>query len=96
MNALAANLGKRAVGAIVVLILLVLVAVGGGFAAWTFLEAKWIEVEAAQTELQVMRRRVAAAARSKQSTERALSGDPFLDGTSFALAAARWCRRWRK
>ena len=84
MAALLSN--RRAVGALAVLATLLIVIAGGMLLVTTLIQAKWLENDAQQTELEVLRRRLAGAAQSGP-TEPAPSVDPFLEGANFALAS---------
>jgi hypothetical protein len=77
---------RRALGALAVLAAAVVVVAGSLLVGLTLLKATWLEVDAQQTELEALQRRVAAA--TKAGTEAPEpTVDPFLEGGNFALAS---------
>lgn len=77
---------QRALGALAVLAAAVIIIAGGLLITMTMVKAKWLEIDAQQTELDALHRRIAAASKPGTS-EPAVTVDPFLEGANFALAS---------
>jgi hypothetical protein len=77
---------SRATGALLVLALLLVLAVGGAFAGYSLVETKRLELDALQTQLDNLKRRRQAAP-TADTAEAPLTVQPFLAEESFALAA---------
>jgi len=79
------QIDRRASGALAVLLVLLLLVAGAGFAGVDVLQTKWIELDAQQTQFDNLKRRRPAA--DPSVAEAAISVKPFLAEESFALAA---------
>jgi hypothetical protein len=82
---LTAQMTNRAWGALAILVAVILLAATGAFAGYTVLQAKWIELDARQTELANLTHRPRPAATAVK--EAAITVNPFLSEENFALSA---------
>jgi len=80
------QISGRAVGSLSILALLLLLAGFGGFASVTVLQAKWLELEARQAQLEALEKRRQIPP-EKVTAEAPIAFDPFLSEDNFALAA---------
>ena len=76
---------RRASGALALLLLFLLLALGGGFAGYSVWQVKQLELDARQSQLEVLRKRQPPAAAA--SKEGAIAINPFLGEDNFALSA---------
>ncbi len=77
---------RRALGALAVLAAVLVVTAGAMLLVSTLLKARWLEIDAQQTELEALQRRIAAATKTGNDDPKT-TVDPFLEGANFALAS---------
>ena len=84
MSAGRAN-NRRTSGALTVLLVTLLLGAGAGFAGYSVLETKWMELDAQRTQFENLKRRRPAG--PSASAELPITVQPFLGEENFALAA---------